>query len=76
MKRTKAAMRDGAQIEVLRIDAQGPRRGGVVLLQEIFGLTEHIEEQCALFSRSGFDVVAPALFDRERPGLRLELLRY
>jgi carboxymethylenebutenolidase len=71
MTRVKLIMPDGAHIEALRIAPVGPRRGGVVLIQEIFGLTEHIEEQCTIFAQNGFEVLAPALFDRERPGLKL-----
>jgi carboxymethylenebutenolidase len=60
---------DGAMLDLYRVDATGPRRGGLVLLQEIFGLTEHIRETCDAYAAEGFDVVAPALFHREAPGL-------
>jgi carboxymethylenebutenolidase len=65
------SMSDGAQIEVYRVSPLGDRRGGLVLVQEIFGLTPHIQEQCELFAGLGYEVLAPALFDREAPGLRL-----
>ena len=42
------AMGDGAEIGVYHVDPKGPRRGGVVLIQEIFGVTDHIKEQCDL----------------------------
>jgi carboxymethylenebutenolidase len=71
MTRIKLSMSDAASIEVLHLEPVGPRRGGVVLIQEIFGLTEHIEAQCTAFAQNGFEVLAPALFDRERPGLKL-----
>jgi carboxymethylenebutenolidase len=64
-------MADGANVEVLHLDPLGQRRGGVILIQEIFGLTAHIEEQCAVFADKGYEVLAPALFDRERPSLEL-----
>lgn len=64
------AMSDGAAIDFYRVAARGDCRGTIVLLQEIFGLTEHIREQCDGFADEGFDVVAPALFDREAPGLQ------
>jgi carboxymethylenebutenolidase len=44
--------------------AQGPRRGGVVVAQEIFGITDHIREVCARFARQGYDAIAPSLYDR------------
>ncbi|MBB3695630.1 dienelactone hydrolase family protein [Sphingomonas sp. BK580] len=62
---------DGAPIAAYHVEAQAPRRGGLVLIQEIFGLTTHIREQCDRFAREGYDVLAPAIFDREAPGLDL-----
>jgi carboxymethylenebutenolidase len=49
----------------------GKPRGGIVLLQEIFGVTAHIRRVCDGFAGSGYHTVAPALFDRI--GKRLEL---
>jgi carboxymethylenebutenolidase len=63
-------MADGAEIEVYRVAARGPRRGGLVLVQEIFGLTDHIRELADGYAARGFDVLAPAVFDREAPGFR------
>jgi carboxymethylenebutenolidase len=42
--------------------------GGVVVLQEIFGLTEHIGEMCGFFANAGYHAVAPALFERIERG--------
>jgi carboxymethylenebutenolidase len=50
--------------------AQAPR-GGLVLLQEIFGVTAHIRRVCDDFAAHGYHVVAPALFDRVSPGIEL-----
>jgi carboxymethylenebutenolidase len=44
--------------------AVGPRRGGVVVLQEIFGLTDHIRAMCDRFADAGYDALAPGLFER------------
>jgi carboxymethylenebutenolidase len=38
--------------------------GGVVVIQEIFGLTEHIGEMCDVFADAGYQAIAPGLFDR------------
>ncbi len=38
--------------------------GGVVVIQEIFGLTDHIADMCAVFAGAGYAVLAPGLFDR------------
>lgn len=61
-------MNDGAEIGVYHVGPVGPRRGGLVLIQEIFGVTDHIREQCDLFAAQGYEVLAPSLYDREEPG--------
>ena len=61
-------MSDGATIAVYRAQPAGERRGGVVLVQEIFGVTDHIREMADDYAADGYEVLAPALFDREHPG--------
>lgn len=63
-------MSDGVGIGVYHVQPSGERRGGLVLIQEIFGVTEHIREQCDRFAAEGYEVLSPALFDREAPGLQ------
>jgi carboxymethylenebutenolidase len=46
--------------------AQAPR-GAVVVLQEIFGVNEHIRTVCDRYAAEGWLAVAPALFDRVAP---------
>lgn len=65
---TKLTMSDGALIGVYHVQPRGARRGGLVLIQEIFGVTEHIKEQADRFADHGFEVLAPAVYDREAPG--------
>jgi carboxymethylenebutenolidase len=62
---------DGSSFSTYHVPAQMPRRGGLVLIQEIFGLTAHIKEQCDRFAHAGYEVLAPAVFDREAPELDL-----
>jgi len=66
----KMMMSDGAQIGVYRVHAAGARRGGLVLIQEIFGVTEHIMELCDGYAADGYEVLAPALYDREHPNFQ------
>lgn len=63
-------MSDGAQIGVYHAEPRGARRGGLVLIQEIFGVTEHIRECCDRFAAEGYEVLGPALYDREAPGFQ------
>jgi carboxymethylenebutenolidase len=66
----KMTMGDGAQVGVYRVRPAGARRGGLVLIQEIFGVTEHIMELCDGYAADGYEVLAPALYDREHPGFQ------
>ena len=44
---------------------QSKPKGGIVLLQEIFGVNEYIREVCEDYAEKGWEVIAPSLFDRE-----------
>lgn len=44
-------------------------RGGLVVLQEIFGVNHHIRRATDDFAAEGFLALAPALFDRVRSGV-------
>lgn len=46
-------------------------RGGLVMIQEIFGLTEQMQRCADRYAGAGYHVVLPALFDRVEPGLVL-----
>ena len=63
-------MKDGAEIGVYQVQPKGTRRGGLVLIQEIFGVTEHIKELCDGYAGEGYEVWAPALYDREEPNFQ------
>lgn len=42
----------------------GPAKGGVVVVQEVFGVTPHIEDICRRLAAQGWLAVAPHLFHR------------
>lgn len=44
------------------------RRGGLVVVQEIFGVNSHIQSVSDRFAAQGYEVYAPALFDRVERG--------
>lgn len=65
-------MSDGADIAVYHVEAEGVRKGGLVLIQEIFGVTDHIRELCDEYAADGYEVLSPALFHREAPGFECD----
>lgn len=65
-------MSDGADIAVYHAEPAGTRKGGLVLIQEIFGVTDHIRELCDEYAADGYEVLSPALFDREAPGFECD----
>ncbi len=46
------------------ITPDGSARGGVVVIQEAFGVTDHIVDVCRRFAAAGWVAVAPHLFHR------------
>ncbi|PZU06529.1 dienelactone hydrolase family protein [Sphingomonas sp.] len=66
MTRIQIASRaDGFEFDALSAAAQGARRGGVVVIQEIFGLDRYVFEDVERWSAAGFEALAPSLFDRQ-----------
>lgn len=59
---------DGHRLGAYRADPAGTPRGGIVVIQEIFGVNHHIRAVCDRFAQAGYAAVAPALFDRKAPG--------
>ena len=43
-------------------------KGGIIVLQEIFGVNRHIREVADRFAGEGYAALAPALFDRQQRG--------
>jgi carboxymethylenebutenolidase len=59
---------DGFELSALHAEAQGARKGGVIVVQEIFGLDQNVRQDVARWAAKGYEVVAPSMFDRQRPG--------
>ena len=55
---------DGHELGAYRADPEGPAKGGIVVIQEIFGVNQHIRELADGFAADGYLAVAPALYDR------------
>jgi carboxymethylenebutenolidase len=55
---------DGYELPALHAKPNDKPIGGVVVVQEVFGLTDHIAEMCDTFAAEGYEAIAPGLFDR------------
>ncbi|HYB10920.1 MAG TPA: dienelactone hydrolase family protein [Alphaproteobacteria bacterium] len=67
---------DGHKLSAYRADTpdtvnRGKPKGGLVVIQEIFGVNKHMREVCDGFAKDGYASLAPALFDRAEPGVEL-----
>ncbi|WP_237476771.1 dienelactone hydrolase family protein [Lichenibacterium dinghuense] len=67
----KLTASDGVTTDAYRADPAGTPRGGIVVLQEIFGVNPHIRRVADGFAAEGYLAIAPALFDRAEPGVEL-----
>lgn len=62
---------DGHDLAAYRAEPAAAPRGGLVVIQEIFGVNDHIRKVTDGFAADGYVALAPALFDRVRPGIEL-----
>ena len=63
---------DGHSLQAFVAKPDGTAKGGLIILQEIFGITDHIKDVCNEFAAQGYLAVAPAMFDRVAPGMVLD----
>ena len=67
MKLTAA---DGHEFQTFEAgNVNAPR--GLVVVQEIFGVNDHIKDMAEQFAAAGYKAIAPALFDRAERGVDL-----
>ena len=62
---------DGHELAAYEAAASGSAHGNLVLIQEIFGVNNHVRKVCDQWAESGYHVVAPALFDRVERGVEV-----
>jgi carboxymethylenebutenolidase len=58
---------DSFKLGAYRAEPSGPAKGGMVVIQEIFGVNHHIRAVCDQLAADGYAAVAPAVFDRQQP---------
>ncbi len=62
---------DGFELGAYRARPDAAPRGGVVVIQEIFGVNVHIRAVCDRFAEAGYLAVAPAIYDRIEPDVQI-----
>lgn len=67
----KVKTKDGKEISAYLASPEGEVKGGLVVVQEIFGVNAHIRGVVDGFAKKGYATIAPALFDRIQPGVEL-----
>ena len=55
---------DGHQLDAYKAEPLGTSKGGLVVIQEIFGVNSQIRSTVDHFAGLGYAAIAPALFDR------------
>jgi carboxymethylenebutenolidase len=63
--------KDGVTIDAYKAAPAGTPRGGIVVLQEIFGVNHHIRNVADQYAADGYLAIAPALYHRVNPGVEL-----
>jgi len=63
---------DDHQCQAWLARPEGPPKGTLVVMQEIFGVNDHIRRDTEKFAALGYLAVAPAVFDRIEAGVELE----
>jgi carboxymethylenebutenolidase len=59
---------DGHSLECWTTKATGERKLCLVILQEIFGVTDQLKKVADRYASQGYEVAIPALFDRHKIG--------
>jgi len=63
---------DGHQLQAYVAHPEGEPKAGLLILQEIFGVNEHIRSVADSYAAEGYLAVAPCMFDRVEPGIELD----
>ena len=63
---------DGQTISAYRAEPEGEPRGGLVVIQEIWGVNSHIRSVADGYAAEGYLVIAPAIFDRIERGVTMD----
>ena len=67
-----ALAKDGHIVDLYVAKPKSQAVATVIILQEIFGITDHIQAICQQYATHGYLAVAPALFDRIQKNIVLD----
>jgi len=70
-KTIKLTAADGHTFNAYRADPDGAPLGGVIVIQEVFGVNVHIRDLVERWAAVGYTAIAPALYDRWEPGFEV-----
>ena len=68
----KLAGADGFEFNAYHEPSFTPRKGGVIVIQEIFGIDRHVRADVERWAKMGYEAIAPAMFDRREPDFHAE----
>lgn len=60
---------DGHSLSAFHAAPKQAVKGGLVILQEIFGLTDQLKSVVRSYAHDGYDTIFPCVYDRVSPGL-------
>jgi carboxymethylenebutenolidase len=64
--------KDGQTISAYKAEPAGKPLGGIVVIQEIWGVNSHIRNVADGYAKEGYVAVAPAIFDRVEKGVTMD----
>jgi dienelactone hydrolase len=64
MAQTATVNSSGSDMKLYDVEPASTARGAVIVIQEAFGINDHIEDVCRRFAGAGYRAVAPHLFHR------------
>jgi carboxymethylenebutenolidase len=68
---TEIKAADGQSIPAYVAQPKGQAKGGIVVIQEIFGVNSHIRNVTDDYAQQGYLAIAPAIFHRVKPDVDL-----
>ena len=63
----KSTAADGFEFGAVHAEPVGRRKGGVIVIQEIFGIDQYVRADVERWAERGYEVVAPYMYDRVTP---------